>query len=44
MPDYCFRIGNLMIHNKVQWDKKDYKPLVCFHWSTENRSTRICCL
>lgn len=42
--DYCITIGNLMIHNKEQWDKKDYKPLLCVHWKTKDRSKRIFCI
>lgn len=41
MKEYCFKIGNLMIHNKEQWDRNDYIPFVCLHWVTADESRRL---
>lgn len=44
LPEFEFKIGRLTLHNKEQWDLNNKIPLLCGHWTTRNKCSRLFCV
>jgi hypothetical protein len=46
MKEWSIRLGNLLVHNKEQWDLNNKRPLLCVHryYDHGNGCKRVFCI